>query len=95
MQKEVEHLGFLLAKDRIWPQPKQVEAMLQMEPPKNGKQLKMFLGMIDLCWGMWPRQSHVSAPLNELAGIKSDKDWKWEPTHQTSSLEAKEMLKKR
>ena len=94
MKSEVDYLGFLLTKDGIRPQPKKVEAMLRMKPPTNQKQLKMFLGMINFYRDMWPRRSHVLAPLNKLAGMKSKKDWKWEESHQTSFLEAKDMLKK-
>ena len=54
MQTEVEHLGFPLTKDRIRPQPQKVEATLRMEPPKDRKQLKVFLGMIDFHRDVWP-----------------------------------------
>ena len=54
----------------------------------------MFLGMINFYRDMWPRRSHILAPLNKLAGIKSNKQWVWEEIHQTSFLEAKEMLSK-
>ena len=94
MQEEVEYLGFLLTKDGVQPQPKKVEALRRMKPPTNRRELKMFLGMINFYRDMWPRRSHILAPLNKLAGIKSNKQWVWEEIHQTSFLEAKEMLSK-
>ena len=46
MQKSVEYLGYQLTTDGIGPQPKKIEAMEQVLPPQNSKQLKRFLGMI-------------------------------------------------
>ena len=44
MQKELEYLGYLLTDKGLKPQPKKVEAMKRIKPPKNSKQLKQFLG---------------------------------------------------
>jgi len=94
MQKEVEYLGFLLTSDGIRPQPKKVEAMDRMQPPKNTRQLKQFLGMVNFYRDLWPRRSHILAPLNKLSGIKSKKNWYWGKEEQQAFLEAKEMLRK-
>lgn len=68
MQKEVEYLGFLLTCDGIKPQPKKVEAMNQMLAPKNRKQLKIFLGMVNFYQNVWPRRSHILAPSTSWLG---------------------------
>ena len=65
-----------------------------MLAPTNQRQLKMFLGMINFYRDLWPRQSHILAPLNKLAWTKSKKDWKWTEIEQAAFLEAKSMLKK-
>ena len=93
MQKEVEYLGYLLTADGIKPQPKKVEAMERMQPPKNVKQVKQFLGMVNFYRDLWPRRSHILAPLNKLSAVKK-KDFKWGPEEQKAFMEAKEMLKK-
>jgi hypothetical protein len=41
MQKQVEYLGWLLTTSGLEPQPKKIEAMKRIQPPKNSKQLKM------------------------------------------------------
>lgn len=94
MQKEVEYLGFLLTSNGIRPQPKKVEAMMRMKAPTSTKTLKMFLGMVNFYRDMWPKRSHMLAPLNKLSGTKSKKNWKWGPEQEQAFLEAKEMLKK-
>ena len=47
MQKVVEHLGYLLKKGGLKPQPVKIEAMHRIMHPKNSKQLKIFLDMVN------------------------------------------------
>lgn len=93
IQKEVKYLGYLLTSEGIRPQPKKVEAMDRLQSPTNSRQLKQFLGMVNFYWDVWPRQSHILAPLNKLTGIKSKKDRKWGNEEEQAFLEAKAMLK--
>ena len=93
MQKGVEYLGYLLTSEGIKPQPKKVEAMERMQPPKTVKQVKQFLGMVNFYRDLWSRQFHILAPLNKLSAVKK-KDFRWGPKEQKAFMEAKEMLKK-
>ena len=70
MQKEVEYLGYLLTTGGLKPQPAKIEAMHRIMRPKNAKQLKMFLGMVNFYRDMFPKRSHFLAPLNKLASKK-------------------------
>ena len=72
MQPYIEYFGFLLTRGGIKPQPKKVEAMLRMQWPKNYKQLKMFLGMVNYYRDMWKKRSHIIAPLNERLEVDRD-----------------------
>ena len=45
-----------------------------LKRPQNSKQLKTFLGMLHFYWDMFPKHSHLLAPLNKLASMKG-KDW--------------------
>ena len=60
---ELEYLGYWLTRDGIQPQPKKVEAILRVKPPKTKRQLRHFLGMINFYQDMWRRRSHLLAPL--------------------------------
>ena len=51
---EIEYLGYWLSRNGIQPQPKKVEATLRLQPPRNTRQLRHFLGMVNFC-----RDSHV------------------------------------
>ena len=48
IQKEVKYLGCILITSGLKPQPAKIEVMHCIMCPKNSKQLKMFLGMVDL-----------------------------------------------
>ena len=66
MQKEMEYLGFLLTIDRLKLQPKKIEALNRIKPPTNLKQLKRFLRMVNFYQDLWPKRSHILAPLCKL-----------------------------
>ena len=72
---KVEYLGYDISRNGIHPQPKKVEAILKMQPPKTKRQLRRFLGMINYYRDMWQKRSHILAPLTSLSG-KTAK-WKW------------------
>jgi hypothetical protein len=76
--KELEYLGFWLTQTGIQPQPKKVEAISRLTPPKTTKQLRRFLGMVNFYRDMWKGRSHVLAPLTELASKKKPFQWKEE-----------------
>jgi hypothetical protein len=76
--KELEYLGFWLTRTGIQPQPKNVEAISRLTPPKTTKQLQRFLGMVNFYRDMWKGRSHVLAPLTELESKKKPFQWKEE-----------------
>jgi hypothetical protein len=74
------------------PQPKKIEAMKRIQPPKNTKQLEMFLGMVNFYHDLWPKRSEILAPLNKLSSKTGKLNWKWGPEQQKAFDKAKEML---
>jgi hypothetical protein len=43
--QEMEYLGYILTRSGTKPQPKNVQAILALNPPKSVKELQRFLGM--------------------------------------------------
>ena len=48
-----EYLGYSLSRDGIAPQPEKVSAVLALTPPKNVKELRRFLGMVQYYRDVW------------------------------------------
>ena len=68
--QETDFLGHWLTPTGIKPWKKKIQAILDMKRPEMIKQLRLFLGMATCCRDMWPRRSHILAPLTELIGTK-------------------------
>eukprot|EP00804_Cyclotella_cryptica_P016283 CCRYP_005754-RA/>CCRYP_005754-RA protein AED:0.29 eAED:0.29 QI:60/-1/0/1/-1/0/1/0/153 len=65
---ETEYLGYTLTRTGIKPQQKKVQAFLAISSPKNVKDLRKFLGMVQYYRDLWARCSKVLAPLTSLVG---------------------------
>jgi hypothetical protein len=61
--EELKYLGLWLTRTGLQPQPKKVEAISRLTPPKMMKQLRRFLGMVNFYRDMWNGRSHVLALL--------------------------------
>jgi hypothetical protein len=60
---ETEYLGYILTRGGIKPQPKKVQAILELNPPNNIKELWQCLGMVQYYRDMWQKRSEMLAPL--------------------------------
>ena len=91
--EETEYLGYILTRTGIKPQPKKVQAILAITPPKQVKDLRSFLGMVQYYQDLWTRCSEMLAPLTSLIGEcdhtkvtrakkTKKKAWHWDEVHQ-------------
>jgi hypothetical protein len=72
---ELEYLGYWITREGIQPVTKKIEAIQNIAPPRNRRELRKFIGIVNYYRDMWIRQSHVLAPLATLTS-KSTK-WRW------------------
>ena len=86
-------IEYLLTQNGIKPQLKKVQAILALNPPKNVKEIRSFLGMVQYYQDLWGRRSETLAPLTTLVGecghtkvtrAKGTKKqpWHWTELHQ-------------
>ena len=90
--QELEYLGYWLTTKGIQPQPKKVEAILRLKPPKTKRQLRHFLGMVNYYRDMWRRRSHLLTPLTGLVG--KDAKFVWGKEQQQAFDEMKKVISK-
>jgi hypothetical protein len=63
---EIEYLGYTLSREGIKPQQSKVAAILALQPPKNVKELRRVLGIIQYYRDLWHRRTDLLAPLTDL-----------------------------
>ena len=100
---EVEYLGYILMQNGIEPMPENISAILAIEAPRNVKELRRFLGMVQYYCDLWERRSKYLAPLTDLVGEcghtketrhckTKKKPWHWNNTHQKAFEDIKRTM---
>ena len=87
---ELEYLGYWITRDGIRPLPDKVQAILRIAEPKNRKELRSFIGVVNYYRDMWLRRSHVLAPLAQLTSKKVK--WTWGPQQAAAFKAAKKVI---
>ena len=71
----VEYLGHIVSKNGIQMSPKKVEAIVEMPQPKDQKDLRAFLGMVNHYGKFMSNLSDLCAPLHGL--LQKTAKWRW------------------
>uniref|UniRef100_A0ABD2WIC4 RNA-directed DNA polymerase n=1 Tax=Trichogramma kaykai TaxID=54128 RepID=A0ABD2WIC4_9HYME len=74
-KKEVEFLGFTLTKEGIRPQSNKIDLIKSFPPPKNVKQLKSLMGVINFYSKF--AQNHASLLFSLLKLVRKSVKWGW------------------
>ena len=74
------------------PLPDKVKAILALDTPRNRKELRSFIGIVNYYRDMWIRRSHVLAPLASLTSTKAK--WNWGQQQGIAFQTAKKIIAK-
>ena len=69
-KNDMEYLGFWVTWTGIQLINKKVEAIVNMIPPKNTREVRIFIGILIYYRNMWARRSHLLYPLTALTSNK-------------------------
>ena len=86
----VEFLGNVIHSEAIRAGPKKIEAILEMEPPKDLTELRRFLGMVNQLSKFQPQITELTKPLRDL--LSSKNQWRWGYTKQQAFADIKTSL---
>jgi hypothetical protein len=73
--KSVDYLGFTITREGIKPQTAKVQGILNMQQPRNQKDIRRFVGMVSFYRDLYPKRAATLAPLTGLCGKNKKFIW--------------------
>ena len=86
--QETDWLGYWLTPKGLKPWKKKIEAILAIQEPRTVKQLRSFIGAVNFYRDMYPKRSHLMAPLTKLAPGKGTVKWNAECQESFNQIKA-------
>ena len=86
----VTYMGHIVSAEGMRPDPRKVEAIVNMPRPSDRQGLMRLLGMIKYLAQYIPNESSITAPLRLL--LKQDVEWLWQPEHGVAMQLVRETL---
>ena len=93
-QPEIEYLGYIITKEGVKPQPKKVQAILDMQRPTNKTEVRHFLGMVQFYRDLWPRRSEILLPITDLTKGAKKGPIEWTPECEAAFMKMKQLIAK-
>ena len=90
MQKSVKYLGLVVDAEGLHASQEKIEAVTDAPKPRNIKELRSFLGMMNYYRKFIPSLATVLKPLTEL--LQHNNRWHWNSDCFAAFMKAKELL---
>lgn len=92
--QETDFLGFWLTPQGLKPWKKKVKAILDLEAPRNVSETRSFIEAVTFYREMFPKRSHILAPLHRPTEAKSKNRFVWSTECDNAFKQIKAMLTK-
>ena len=89
-QQQFRYQGPIFSRHGMSADPEKVQAIDQLPPPSNLKELRQFIGMVNYLSRFLPNLSTVLKPMTDL--LKKDMSWIWNNSQQRSFEKVKELI---
>lgn len=87
---EVPYFGHILSSDGLKPDPEKIAAICDMELPRNRKELKTVLGMINYLAKFSPNLSEITHPMRQL--LQNTFEFIWDEPQASAFQKVKKIL---
>ena len=87
---QVTWMGHLINGNGISPHPDRVQAIINMNPPRDVKGVQRFLGMCNYLSRFTPNLADIVKPLTELTHVRAI--WSWSSQHDKAFKDAKAVI---
>jgi transposase InsO family protein len=87
---KVQYLGFEISRNGIQPQKDKIQGILNLATPRNQKDVRRFVGLVNFYRDLYPRRAEILAPLTTLCGKNTKFAWKQE--HEQAFQEMKKAI---
>ena len=89
-QQQVTYQGQIFSRHGMSADPEKAQAIHQLLPPSNLKELRQFTGMVNYLGHFLPNLSTALKPMTDL--LKKDMSWVWNDSQQSAFEKVKELI---
>ena len=75
--KWITRLGYVITREFIKPDPKKLQGVIDIGQPYTTTKTRAIIGVVQYYRDMWPRRSHILAPLTEAASVPKGRKILW------------------
>ena len=90
--KDIPYLGYIIIREVIKSDPNKVQGIMDLGWPATTTEARALIGMVQYYMEMWPRRSHILAPLTEAASVPKGRQILWNDALESSFKELKRMV---
>ena len=87
---QIKFLGHIVDKDRVRADPAKTQAVLELPPPSNVREMRCFVGMVNQLEKFIPNCADIICPLTELLSTKQA--WQWGTPQDEAFSKIKQLL---